>query len=252
MRQTIKSVCKRIHRALVDAIIRTKQNRNYDQLIWLANEAIFALLSTNSLPSKERKILCKLISELESYTGDINSSASKYAKEHSQNTCDYKIARELVMKFCSSLDYETLASFVNHYYYDTILVDNALEAMIDYEYVKGHVHAVKNTQASVDRRKSEADMKMFYWSRLRDTADISFSFDDIQDIAIMSTMPKAVQDDCIRYVLKNGLLDGHKAEKYYKFLFKKITLPAKTWKQAEVLHKKHEPKLIELARLAEK
>ena len=75
--------------------------RDYPLLIDLANKVVADLLTRqNLIPFVEHNTITTLIKILIPYTEEVNDgSKSEYTKKHQFNTCSYKIARELVMKF---------------------------------------------------------------------------------------------------------------------------------------------------------
>jgi uncharacterized protein YaaW (UPF0174 family) len=117
-----------IHRALEDATSKKGDEQYVSSLRSLAHQVIYYLLDVETLHDSDRELIYKLIHVLEENGRKLGVKTS-YSMTHVHNTCDYKIARELVMKFKGNR-YKELCHFINRYHYDALLVEAALDEMI--------------------------------------------------------------------------------------------------------------------------
>ncbi len=220
-----------------------------EKLVSIANKVLFYLLTTEKLPKRQLNLIIKICNDLRNnYTGDSGSGSSDYSKEFTENTIDYKIARDLVFRFSNLLSYNTLANWANHYYYDGLLWSHALQRMIKLDPIPGLVYAIKHTQ--VDHWNTNEDVRREkFWIQL---IEHNPSWVQIKHIVINSMMPIDLVKTMFKYVFEKKLLEGDSHEKYYVYLWEHTFKNVENYEKHFELTKKHEEKLLELARAGEK
>ncbi len=216
------------------------EKKDYKELISLANQMIYHLLSIDKLTFSEQNLLCNLIEVLNPHTRDSGHSSSAYSKAYIENTCDYKIARDLVMRFEGNT-YEALSHWANHYYFDPILWHKAIEKMIELKAIEGRVYAIGHAQPKA--RESADAVRQRHWKELM---QFNPTWKQIEFIIINTMMPIEFVKGGIEYVIKNNLLEGLKNKAYYMHLFEKTYQPASTMQEHLALFKKEEPALSKL------
>lgn len=223
-----------------------KKTFDFDHLILLANKVIYHLLMRNKLVLAEKVILIEFCSVLHTYTGSMDSNASKYAKEFDQNTCDYKIVRELLMKFKGNYDFNVLATWANHYYYDALLWNAAIEQMIKINEISGLVYAIGHTQAQPN--ESRYMLRQRYIAHLK---ALNPTWRQIKSIVINTMMPLDLVKDLFEYTLEKGLLKDLPEEEYYLYLWNHTIKNAKSVLEHCDLaqEKKHYDELHRLAKI---
>jgi hypothetical protein len=216
------------------------------KLVIIANKVLFYLLTTEKLTKHQSNLIVKMCNNLhDNYTRDSGSDSSDYSKKFSENTVDYKIARELTLRFTHMLSYDTLANWANHYYYDGLLWSHALQRMIELDPIPGLVYAIKHTQ--VDHWNTNEDVRREnFWTRL--TTAFNPTWDQIEGIVINSTMPIDLVKTMFGYVFEKKLLNDHPSEKYYSYLWEHTFKNVEDYKKHFELTEKHEIELSKLAR----
>ncbi len=182
--------------------------RDNQLLVGLAHKLIFLLLETNEISIEERQIIYDLVATLEDCTQDTGADC---------NTCDYKIARELVMKFPGN-DFRVLKSWINQYWYDHRMVNQAIDEMVIIDFELGLVEAIQSAQPGHIFRQTRQEVVRGYWRMLKQSQNLTF--DLLKGIAVRTDMDSEIQKECIDLIFERDLLCDHRNEKYYTMLFK--------------------------------
>ena len=216
---------------------------DYENLILLANQVIYQLLSLKTLKRSEAHILQELCSVLHDYTGNQSTNRAQYAEDFDQNTCDYKIVRELVLRFKDHNVYEELRDWVNHYYYDGILWCEGIKQMVAIDPIPGLVYAIKQTQPNAD--SSVKQLRKRYWEQLKDCEP---TWKEIESAVINTMMPIGMVKEMFEYVLEKKLLEGSSHEEYYMYFWEHTIKPAKNDREHIELIEKERETLSTLAK----
>ncbi len=223
----------------INYILKQKVKKPFS-LIPLANMVIYNLLSAKKLSVKDKKTLYRLIDELRGYTQNSGTDSNAYSKEFDENTCDYKIARELVLRF-KGHPFDVLSVWINHYYYDSQLWHEAVDQMIGINRVEGLISAIEHAQPSCFETKE--DLQQRCWDQL---TSHQLSFKDLERLCVLTTIPLRISKLACELVLKNNLLDGLPEKDYYLYVFKNVILKAKDINHYSELIKKHHKKSVQL------
>lgn len=215
---------------------------NYQALIECADQLIYHLLSMKMLSRAQKNLLSELCFILHKYTGSMNSDKSQYAKDFQYNTCDYKIVRELVLRFKGNSPYQELRQWANYYYYDGILWGEAIDQMKEIDHIEALVYAIKHTQPYPDT--TEERLREGYWRELK---TLEPTWKEIEGIVINTMMPIDFVKKEFEYVFEKGLLKGLPEEEYYTYLWEKTFRNVASMEEHIEITEKERPKLQEIA-----
>lgn len=234
-------------RTLKDCIERVKiilkpKTRFPLSLIALGNLIVYKLLSTDTISIRDKKVLYRFINELHEYTRDSGTDSNKYSKEFIDNTCDYKIARELVLRF-KGHPFGVLSVWINHYYYDSQLWHEAIEQMIEIDQVQGLCSAIEYAKATPF--ESVEKLQKIYWKRL---ISHQLSFKDLETICVKSNIPLWLSKEACELVIAKNLLEGLPEKDYYLHFFNNVVLKAKNSDHYMSLIEKNHKKSVELVK----
>ncbi len=234
-------------RTLKDSLVRVKKilkQKTYNplSLVALGNLIVYKLLSTYTISVRDKKVLYRFINALHEYTRDSGTDSNKYSKDFEDNTCDYKIARELVLRF-DGHPFDVLSVWINHYYYDSQLWHGAIDKMIKIDPVKGLVLAIEHAQPTPF--ESEEDLQKVYWDQL-----VSYepSFKDLEGLCVKTDLPLWILKEASSLVMTRNLLDGLPEKDYYLHFFNNVVFKAKNSDDYITLIEKNHNKSVELSR----
>lgn len=212
---------------------------DYEALIIRANQVIYHLLIIKTLTKSQSHLLQELCFVLHDYTGNQSTNRPQYAEDFEDNTCDYKIARELVLRFKTHNVYDELKDWANHYYVDGLLWYGAIEQMIAINSIPALVYGIEHTQPH--GISSVKELRERYWTQLK---SLDPTWDDIERIVINTSIPIKMVKEMFEYVLEKKLLEGHKNERYYLHFWEKTIKPAESVKKHIELFEKERPTLL--------
>ncbi len=232
-----KDLLRQLQEALQTAASEQSKNRDYAGLISLAYHALYELqVLSDDLEDSERITLYGLISMLHDVTSGMEHYAQKYAEEHIHNTCDYKIARELVFGFLGN-DPTFLRQVMNHYYYDGLLVYRASEQLIELEGLLGLYKAMTFAQSTSEYTKLE--LLDLYFGQLKEHVDDpAFTFKNVGDIASNSLMPLYIRKEMAAMILRKNMLDDQHRNHYME-LYTTVLFPARDEEDLDRLSKEY-------------
>ncbi len=215
---------------------------DYGKLISYADKMIFHLLQRTSLLKSDIEFLAKFCTALLSYTRDSGTNSSKYSKDFKESTCDYKIAREMVVRFKNGGTYSNLRDWANNYYYDGVLWQAAIKQMIALDPIPGRVYAIEQSQPN--HRETKEQVRNKHWKELK---ELRPTWEQIDKIAINTMMPIEFVKEVFGYVLAEKLLKTSPDEKYYLYLWKHTIKDAHSVTEHVELVEKHRSSLKKLA-----
>ncbi len=139
-------------------------NANFAKLVKLAEQILPLLPFEVMLGDKDRAKICVLIEAIrlpltqKGATSFIPAGKKYLGKVGQFKTCDYLLARQIVMVFSYNNDYEFLYEAANHYYFDDELMDSAFTQLIEQKPVLGAIDAIDryaNLACTQPHRKKE-------------------------------------------------------------------------------------------------
>ena len=216
-------------RFVVAQLALRRDERNYKRLMSLATRAVKDLLTRKETVTKaEKKFLYNIIASLYEYTvGNMAPETRDYANEHDRNTIDYKLAREIVLKYPKRNDVKFLQDVVNYYYYDNVLVSEGLHQLIAQDPIGGLCFAIEHAQALGD--KSKKRMQLEYFSQLENRLDEpGVTYKNLKNLVSSRLMPFYIRKTTAKIILKKNLLDGAGVEnkEQSQIFYKKVATAA--------------------------
>jgi|GEM_PF-5283176 len=204
---------KRIYLQIKDFLAaqasKERDTRDYARLISLSNKAIRALLSSETIKKAERNILFKLVHFLQEskQAGSLIPKMKEYCEKNEYNTPDYKISRELILKFPGKNDFAFLRDAAHAYYFDGLLVTQAIEQMIAINPIDGLIAGIESAQSFLD--KSKKVLQKDYFGRLKEYAnDGDLTFEKIRYLASGSLYPFSLRKGAAKIILQRNMIEG--------------------------------------------
>ena len=211
---------------------RREYEQPYVDLIHLADEVLYYMVREETLTAEQMEIVCILVRVLSPYTDRGTCiNANPYAVTHKENTCTYKLARELLFGFQAE-KYEDLRRWVLDYYFDHFLVEEALKLMISIDRQKALAFAVEHAMPG-HLGESKKKMQKKYWQLLKECKNLTY--DLLSNISIKSDMNFSIQKDCWNLIIKNNLLKGHKDKEDRMKFYEQVIKPARNKRERTFL-----------------